>query len=129
MLPFMQYVMDLIESGQSRQNRLIAKLDLKNTCSTVCQDLLRVCSEGTSLIARLAYLAYSPPSTVLASSHPICSTTGIQQGDPLGPVLFAMAVDEVASSLSAKINIWYLGDATLGGPAESVFCYLFCGRT
>ena len=32
-----------------------------------------------------------------------------------------MAVDEVASSLSSKINIWYVDDATLGGPAESDF--------
>ena len=32
-----------------------------------------------------------------------------------------MAVDEVASSLSSKINIWHLDDATLGGQAESVF--------
>ena len=32
-----------------------------------------------------------------------------------------MAVDEVAPSLSSEINLWYLDDATLGGPAESVF--------
>ena len=32
-----------------------------------------------------------------------------------------MAVDDVASSLSSEINIWYFDDATLGGPAESVF--------
>ena len=51
----------------------------------------------------------------------ICSATGIQQGDPLGPILFAMAVDEAASSLSSKVNIWHLGNTTLDGPAESVF--------
>ena len=32
-----------------------------------------------------------------------------------------MAVEQVASSLSSEINIWYLDDATLGGPTESVF--------
>ena len=31
-----------------------------------------------------------------------------------------MADDQVASSQSSEINIWYLDDATLGGPAESV---------
>ena len=56
-------------------------------------------------IARLAHLAYSSPSTVLASGHPICSATGIQQAEPLGPVLFAMAVDEVASSVIQKIHM------------------------
>ena len=32
-----------------------------------------------------------------------------------------MAVNKVASSLSSKINIWYLDETTLGSPAESVF--------
>ena len=118
----MQYIMDHIQSGQSHQNRLIVKLDLKNAPNNVRRDhLLRVCSERASPIPRLAHLTYSSPSTGLASGHPICSATGIQQGDPLDPGLFVMAVDEVASSLSSEINIWYLDDATLGGPAESVF--------
>ena len=96
------------------ENRLIVKLNLKNAFNSVRRDhLLR--------IARLAHLANSSPSTVLASGHPICSAIGIEQGDPLGPVLLAMAVDEVASSLSSEINIWYLDDATLGGRDESVF--------
>ena len=55
------------------------------------------------------------------SGHSICSATGIQQGDPLVPDLFAMAVDEVASSLSSEINVWHLDNATLDGSAESVF--------
>ena len=32
-----------------------------------------------------------------------------------------MTVCEVASSLSSKINMWYLDDDTLGGPVMSVF--------
>ena len=111
-----------MSSDQSRQSRLIVKLDVKNAFNTVRRHhLLRVSYESTLPIAGLAHLAYSYPSTVLASDHPICSAAGIQQCDPLGPVLFAMTVDEVASSLSTEINIWYLNDATLGGPAKSVF--------
>ena len=107
-----RYVIDHIESDKSRQNRLIVKLDLKNAFSTVLRDhLLRVRSERAPPIARLAHLACSSPSTVLASDHPICSATGNQQGDPLDPDLVANAVDDVASSLSSEINIWYLDDA------------------
>ena len=117
-----RYVIDHSESGQSHQNRPIVKLDLKNACNTVRRDnLLRVCSERAPQIARLTHLAYSSQSTVLASGNPICSATSIQQGDPLGPVLFAIAVDEVASSLSSEINILYLGDVTLGVPTVYVF--------
>ena len=103
-----RYVMDHIESGQSYRNRLIAKLDLKNALSTLSRDhLLKVCFERASTIVRTAHLAYSSPSTVRTSGYPICSATVVQQGDPLNPVLFAMAVNQVASSLSSEINIWY----------------------
>ena len=73
-----RYVIDHIASGQSHQNRLIDKFDLKNALSTVRRDhLLRVCSQRALPIARLAHLSYSSPSTVLTSGHQICSATGI----------------------------------------------------
>ena len=56
----------------------------------------------------------------MIGNETILSETGVQQGDPLGPVLFALAVDEIARSVRSPINIWYLDDATIGGPAESV---------
>ena len=92
-----RYAIDHTESGQSHKSRLIVKLDLKNASNTGRRDhLVRVSSEHAFPITRLVHLAYSSPSTVLASGHLICSATGIQEGDPLGPVLSAMAVDEVA---------------------------------
>ena len=115
-----RYVMGHIKSGQSHQNRLIDKLDLKNALNTVYSDHFQTeCSERAPTIAKLAQLANS--STSLASGHPIIAATGIQQGDSLGSVLFAMAVDEVASSQLSEINIWYLKDGTLSGAAVSVF--------
>ena len=56
----------------------------------------------------------------MIGNETILSETGVQQGDPPGPVLFALAVDEIARSVRSPINIWYLDDATIGGPAESV---------
>ena len=109
----MQYVIGHTESGLLNQNRLIVILDLKNALNSNRRDHLpRVCSKSAPSMARLAHLAQSSPSTVLSSDQPICSATGIQQGDHLGPVLFVMAVDEVASSQSSKINIWNIDDAT-----------------
>ncbi|CAE1284293.1 unnamed protein product [Acanthosepion pharaonis] len=57
---------------------------------------------------------------LITSNIIISSATGIQQGDPLSPLLFAMAVDEVARSIASPFNICYLDDATLGGPVEAV---------
>ena len=42
------------------------------------------------------------------------SETVIQQGDPIGPALFALSVDEAARGIQSEFNVWYLDDATLG---------------
>ncbi|CAE1162214.1 unnamed protein product [Acanthosepion pharaonis] len=57
---------------------------------------------------------------LINSDNIISSATGIQQGEPLGPLLFAMAIDGVARSIASPSNIWYLDDATLGGSIEAV---------
>ncbi|XP_029657785.1 uncharacterized protein LOC115232047 [Octopus sinensis] len=48
------------------------------------------------------------------------SRTGVQQGDPLGPLLFALAIDEAVRSILSPFNLWYLDDATIGGSVESI---------
>ena len=50
----------------------------------------------------------------------IASSTGVQQGDPLGPLLFSAAVHHIASSMVSPLNIWYLDDCTLGGDLKNV---------
>ena len=44
----------------------------------------------------------------------------MQQGDPLGPVLFSLAIHSLASELVSTFNVWYLDDGTLGGSPQSV---------
>jgi len=34
------------------------------------------------------------------------SATGVQQGDALGPALFALAIHEVTSMAKANLNVW-----------------------
>ena len=61
---------------------------------------------------RLASTAYATSSHLVIGNETILSEIGIQQGDPLGPVLFALAIDEIARSIRSPINIWYSDDAT-----------------
>ena len=46
---------------------------------------------------------------------------GIQQGDPIGPALFALSVDESSRGVQSEFNEWYLDDATLGDSPERVY--------
>lgn len=48
----------------------------------------------------------------------------MQQGDPLGPILFTLAVDPAIQTLRSSLNLWFLDDCTLAGPMEIVTAYL-----
>ena len=92
-----------------------------NAFNSVRRDhVLQTCLDRTLEIAKLSFLAHSKPSSVIASGHSITSSTGVQQEDPIGPLLFALAVDQIASGVESELNVWYLDDATIGGSPESV---------
>ena len=69
---------------------------------------------------RLLWQADSSPSKLFFGEEGLASETGIQQGDPFGPALFALTIDEAARGVQSEFNVWYLDDATLGGSPEGV---------
>ena len=50
----------------------------------------------------------------------LTSSRGVQQGDPFDHLLFALAVDQIASGMESELNVWYPDDATISGSRESV---------
>ena len=102
--------------------KVLLKLDVSNAFNSI--DRKTFIGEIATRYKSLYFLineAFSNPSTLFAGEHRIPSSRGIQQGDPLGPALFALAVDKIAKNVSSELNIWYLDDATIGGQASSVF--------
>ena len=69
--------------------------------------------------------------------HPkgtISSQSGVQQGDPLGPMLFALVLRKLVSSIEAddgcfdlSLNMWYLDDGVLAGERSAVVRALRAG--
>ena len=74
------------------------------------------CSE----IVRLASLAYGLQTPLMANGNLIWSVSGVQQENPLGPLLFSLAIHDIASSMKSNFNILYLDDATIVGDPRSV---------
>ena len=101
--------------------RILVKVDVKNAFNTVRRDfVLRQLRERCLLLYPMAWQAYHTPSPLHIGDDVITSSCGVQQGDPLGPALFALAVDPVARAMQSELNVWYLDDATLAGPPECV---------
>ena len=50
----------------------------------------------------------------------VLSAEGIQQGDPLGSMLFCLGIHNLVSSLSSEFRVFYLDDGTIGGSLEDI---------
>ena len=61
-----------------------------------------------------------PPLHYSGGGKTLASAEGIQQGDPLGPLLFCLTIHELCSKLRSELCIFYLDDGTLGGNRSEV---------
>ena len=64
--------------------------------------------------------SYSAPTPLSFGDTVITSARGVQQGDPIGPLAFALAIDPIIQVVNSPLNVWYLDDGCLGGSAEMV---------
>ena len=56
----------------------------------------------------------------MANGNLIWSDSAVQLGDPLGPLLFSLAIHDIASSMKSNFNVRYLNDATIAGDPRYV---------
>jgi len=98
------------------ENSVIVKLDYRNAFNSLRRDCLLE-SALTAIPEAYSYIhaSYSSSSHLFYNDQVIQSATGVQQGDPLGPLLFCMTLHPVLSQCDAEIRIGYLDDVTLGG--------------
>ena len=56
----------------------------------------------------------------MANGNLIWSHSGVQQGDPFGPLPFSLAIHYIASSTKCNFSVWYMDDATIAGDPRFV---------
>ena len=76
-------------------------------------------------LSRWVEYTYDCESLLFVGGFHLLSSLGVQQGDPLGPLLFSITLQPLILALSEKfpdllLNIWYLDDGTLVGPPHTV---------
>ena len=100
---------------------VLLKLDFKNAFNSIRHDkMLEAVRDLAPDIYPLVNSAYSAPSSLLWGESTILSAEGVQQGDPLGPLLFCLTLHRHCEQLNSPLCVMYLDGVTVGGTVEDV---------
>ncbi|GKC32182.1 putative reverse transcriptase domain-containing protein, partial [Tanacetum coccineum] len=95
-------------------------VDFKNAFNLVDREaMLQEVRIRCPAISRRVEFCYSKPARLYYEEHTLWSHQGVQQGDPIGPLLFALVlyplICKIKHSFSLSLHAWYLDDATIVG--------------
>ena len=112
----------IVSEHGKQEGFTVLKVDYENAFNS----LARICfldavNKHCSDISRWVEWVYLEESYMYFGSQVF---PGVQQGDPLGPLLFALGIHPMILRMNAECNLllnaWYLDDGTLVGPTEEV---------
>ncbi|GJR22592.1 hypothetical protein Tco_0971119 [Tanacetum coccineum] len=110
----------LIESKGNEVGLSMLLVDFKNAFNLVDRGvLLRKTGLRLPSISPWVEFCYARPARLYYDDSVLWSCQGVQQGDPLGPLLFALAlhplVQTINQSCELTLQAWYLDDGTIVG--------------
>jgi hypothetical protein len=92
-----------------------------------CSDFLHVVREQFPELFNYAAAAYGHESLLQFADAFLASRAGVHQGDPLGPLFFALALVVILQSIDTdalELNAWYLDDGTVGATTLAIRAFL-----
>lgn len=100
-------------------------IDFQNAFNTIDRSaFLAACRDHCPQVAAWAHWCYEEPSELLFNDVVIDSSAGVQQGDALGPLLFALALHlilkQVRTIRGLDIVVGYLDDVLITGDEAAV---------
>ena len=114
----------LYRAGKNMKNFVILKIDWKNAFNNIDRQLfLDAIYEHFPEIYNYIASMYGVKGRLKFGNNFIFSEEGTQQGDPMGPVLFSIALKLLIDKLDSKnltLNKWYLDDGNIAGKVKFV---------
>ena len=105
-------------------SKVLVKLDFANAFNSVSrQQVLASARSQFPSLSRWVHWCYGEASYLQFGGSVLQSAGGVQQGDPLGPLLFAAAVQPLTTQLqqsSLDLATFYLDDGILAGDVGAV---------
>ena len=102
-------------------DHVLLKLDFRNAFNSIRRDkILEVARESIPELFHYVFSCYSTPSTLFLHGTTLQSAGGVQQGDPLGPLLFCLTIHPLIAPLKSEFRVFYLDDGRIGGAEEEV---------
>jgi hypothetical protein len=111
----------LFSLPEERRPFLLLKIDFRNAFNEVSRErFLEQVSLHFPGLYDWAWWCYGRPSRLVFGEREVFSSSGVQQGDPLGPFFFCLAlkllVDRLKEELpDLEVNVWFLDDGCLVG--------------
>jgi hypothetical protein len=122
----------LTSSSDWSPSRFVLQIDFMNAFNCVDRNsLLQQVAERCPSIFRFVSFLYSHHSPLFLPGNPsvLSSQSGVQQGDPLGPLLFTLVLHPLVLKLQEELpgldlNAWYMDDGTLVGEQSDLLTAL-----
>eukprot|EP00731_Ephydatia_muelleri_P003120 Em0001g3120a len=125
---FIHGVRSCIKEHWIDDNFTVCKVDMSNAFNCVSrQALLEECAVHFPELLPWVGWCYGSQPTLWHPLGQLSSEVGVQQGDPLGPLLFSLVLHKVVSYIAQDreclpllFNGWYLDDGVLLGHSQAV---------
>ena len=105
----------------------VLKIDMRNAFNVVSrQSLLSECAKHFPELLPWARWCYSQQPFLWHPLGRLRSKSGVQQGDPLGPLFFSLVLNALITAITKDsgcpllFHAWYLDDGALAGPRSSL---------